>query len=334
MMTSHTRIRTFVQPLLAIMLLVALGTAITSTANAGEKYKFSYYANGRLCVDTIGNLDGKRPITEPPVKSWEDFKPSWSKTGNRLVFFRRVKNDKVTVNWKTVLCTIKSDGTDREELTDDKHTNFNPTWTRDGKNNPIWNRKQPKGNFAIIRSKVGNKPEQLDVLTDPRYHNWVHSCLKDGRVLAESAHPTQGYGLYLMTPKPKGKSTYQRINDGGLLKKGLMARISVSPDETKICFGHIKGPNFMEPGHAMTVADFNVRTRKITNPKVFANKEQKPFWYAYPRWTKDGKAIIYFANTTGKGKLYLYTLRTGKTKQISTNDSVDYRYPHGEATPK
>jgi len=53
-----------------------------------------------------------------------------------------------------------------------------------------------------------------------------------------------------------------------------------------------------------------------------------------PRWTKDGKAVIYHANTTGKGRLFLYTLADGSTKQVSTDDSNDFRYPHVEDTPK
>ena len=34
------------------------------------------------------------------------------------------------------------------------------------------------------------------------------------------------------------------------------------------------------------------------------------------------------------GALYLYDLKTKNTRKVSTDDSADYRYPHGEATPK
>jgi Tol biopolymer transport system component len=317
-----------------IALLLVLASAFARAEDASSNYRISYYANGRICVDSLGKLDGNNPITKPQGKGQEDFKPSWSKTGDMLVFFRRVKNDPVVTNWKTVVCVIKADGTGLQKLTDDKHTNFNPTWTRDGKNSLIWNRKHPSGSYIVMRSEIGSKPEQCVALTDESYHNWAHSTLSDGRILVESAHPTNGYGYYLMTPGVGGKSTYQRINDGGLLQKGLMARISISPDEKKICFGHIQGHKFKETGHAMTIADFDVKNLKFTNPKVFANKEHKPAWYAYPRWTRDGKAVIYHANTTGKGRLFLYTLKTGSTKQVSKNDDVDFRYPHVEDAPK
>ena len=66
----------------------------------------------------------------------------------------------------------------------------------------------------------------------------------------ECGYPAMGYGYYLMTSKPTGARSYQRIDDGGLLKKGLMTRISISPDQTMICFGHIDGHTFKEPGLA------------------------------------------------------------------------------------
>ena len=41
-----------------------------------------------------------------------------------------------------------------------------------------------------------------------------------------------------------------------------MARISVSPDETMVCYGHMLGHKFKEPGHAMCIADFDAKELK------------------------------------------------------------------------
>ena len=83
------------------------------------------------------------------------------------------------------------------------------------------------------------------------------------------------------------------------------------------------------PGRTLYVADFDVQARTITNAEPFANAERKQVWFDYPRWTRDGSAIVYHAG----GKLFLYSLSDGSTKQVSTDDEADYRYPHGEATP-
>jgi len=320
---------------LSVMLCCTAATVSARAGDTGGDYRFSYYANGRICIGSIGQLDGRNPVTVPDGKGQADFKPSWSKTGDRLVFFRRVKNDPVVTNWKTIICVIGTDGTGFQMLTDGKSTNFYPTWTRDGKNFVIWNRKNPQtGYFYVMRSKVGNKPGQEEAISDKRFHTWAHSCLKDGRILVECAHPKQGFGYYLMTPKARGASTYERIDVGDLLKTGLMCRISVSPGEKKICFGHLKGHRFKETGHALYIADFDARKRRVSNPKAFANEEYKPFWFAYPRWTKDGQAVVYHANTTGKGRLFLYSLKDGSTKKVSMIDDIDFRYPHGEDAPK
>ncbi|MBL7133093.1 MAG: ankyrin repeat domain-containing protein [Phycisphaerae bacterium] len=290
----------------------------------------SYYVNGRIHVNVLGTPEGK-PITVPPVKGWEDFKPSWSKTGDMLVFFRRVKNDPVVVNWKTVLCVIKVDGTGFQKLTDDTNTNFNPTWTRDGSNTPIWNRRNLKtGGFIVMKSKVGNRPGQEVAITNPRYHNWAYTCLMDGRILVQSVHPKYGWGYFLMTPKPGGEPRYERIDTAGLEKKGLLDRISISPSEDKVCFEHQIGHKHNPIGRTLFVADFDAKKRAMTNVKPFANLERKPQWFAYPRWTKGEKVIVYHAARA----LYLYNVKDGKTTRVSTNPRADYRYPHGEAMPK
>jgi hypothetical protein len=45
------------------------------------------------------------------------------------------------------------------------------------------------------------------------------------------------------------------------------------------------------------IGDFNAQERAITNLKVIANQERKPFWYAYPRWINRESAVVYHLNT-------------------------------------
>ena len=288
-------------------------------------YRGSYFRNGEIHVNEYGTPEGK-----PLTSGHQDFKPSWSKTGDMLVFFRRLKNDPVVTNWKTAIHIINVDGTGLHPLTDGTHTDFNQTWTRDGTNTPIWNRKNSeKVSFYVMASKVGNKPGQEIGLTDKRYHTWAYTCLEDGRILVQSAHPKQGRGYYLMTPNPDGEPRFERI-DCELATKGLLDRVSVSPSETKVCFEYQKGFQYKNAGRTLYIADFDAEKPAIANAKPFANEEGANRWFAYPRWTKDEKAIVYHASPS----LYLYTLEDGSTVKVSTNDTADYRYPHCEATPK
>lgn len=330
-------------PSLHHSLLCALVALCGSLLHAAEPYRASYYKDGEIHITVLGQPEGKAITTG----HW-DFKPSWSITGDHLVFFRRLKNDPVVSNWITQLCIINADGTGFHPLSDGTFTDFNPTWTRDGKNTPVWNRKnREKGGYQIMAGKIGGKPGEEIALTGRDCHAWVHSAVKDGRLFVSAIPPKLGYGHFLMTPNVKqtllsadqaghaGKSaritaepTFERVTCE-LAQTGSLDRLSISPDETKICFDYHPGKENPMPGRTLYVADFDVKARTITNAKPFANAERKKVWFDYPRWTKDGNAIVYMAG----GKLFLHTLADGTTKQVSTDPKADYRYPHGEATP-
>ena len=294
--------------------------------------RISYYCNGEIHVNEVGKPEGK-PLT---TGHW-DFKPSWSKTGNMLVCFRRLKNDPVVSNWKSAIFIINADGTGLHMLSDGTHTDFNPTWTRDGTNTPIWNRKNEKGGYHVMQSKVGGKPGEEIAITDESFHNWAHSCLMDGRIVVTANPPKQRGGIFLLTRREGPNPIYERVRCE-LTGKGIFQRMSVSPSEKKICFEYItyehrKLLKTGEPGHTLYLADFDVEKRTITNLKAFANAEAKPIWFAYARWIDGESAIVYHSTQTGKGQLYVYLLEDGSTTRVSTNPKANYRYPHGEAAP-
>jgi hypothetical protein len=308
-------------------------TAVPLLTRAGEagtprEPRASYFFNGEIHVTELGKPEGK-----PLTKGHMDFKPSWSKTGNQLVFFRRTKDDPVVDNWLSAISIINVDGTGFQQLTNGTHTDFNPTWTRDGLNTPIWNRKNPRrGSFYVMQSKVGQRPGQEVALTDESHHTWAHSCLMDGRILVTSIHPTLGRGYFLMTHREAGKPLYERIACD-LAMKGLLDRISVSPSENKVCFESQMGFTYTFPGRTLYIADFDAQQRTITNLKPIANEARKPYWFAYPRWIDGEAAVVYQSSETGKNQLYVYRLEDGSTKRVSANETADYRYPHGEAAP-
>ena len=313
---------------------VSLGSALTPlVARAGERdrprtSRISYYCNGEIHVGEVGKPEG-RPLTTGHT----DFKPSWSKTDNMLVCFRRTRDDAVTANWKSAIFVIDVDGGGFHQLSDGTRTDFNPTWTRDGLNTPIWNRKNEKtGGYYVMRSEVGRQPGQEVALTDAAFHTWAHSCLADGRILVNAYHPTLGWGVFLMSVGNGAEPRYERVQCE-LNLKGQLHRASISPNEKKICFEFLKGQKFTEPGHTLYIADFDAQQRTITNLKVIANEEGKSLWYAYPRWIDGEAAVIYHLSQAGKGQLYVHRLTDGSTKRVSTNAGADYRYPHGEAAP-
>jgi hypothetical protein len=79
----------------------------------------SYAVNGEIHVGTFGEPEGK-----PLTTGHQDMKPSWSKTGDMLVFFRVTEFAKEIPDWKTAICIVKTDGTGFRTLTDGTHTDF------------------------------------------------------------------------------------------------------------------------------------------------------------------------------------------------------------------
>lgn len=311
--------------------LTAVATPRRASADepaAKLRSRISYCCNGEIYVNEVGRPEGK-PLTTGHV----DFKPSWSRTGDLLVCFRRTKDDPITANWKSAIFVINVDGTGIHFLSDGTRTDFNPTWTRDGTNSPIWNRKNDAtGAYHVMRGKVGAQPGREVALTDTAFHTWAHSCLRDGRILVNSRPPKLGWGVYLMSLKEGAKPVYEAVACE-LGAKGQLHRASISPSERRICFEFMPGSRFQEPGHTLYIADFDAEKRSIGNLTAIANEAGKPFWYAYPRWVDGEAAVIYHANTTGKGELFVYRLKDHTTARVSTNAKADYRYPHGEAAP-
>jgi Tol biopolymer transport system component len=249
------------------------------------------------------------------------------------VFFRRLKNDSDIRKWITAVCTIRVDGTEFHQLTDGTHTDFNPTWTRDGRNTPMWNRKNPAiEGYYIVAGKVGGAPGEETALTDKRYSSWVHSAVGDGRLFVVSTPPNLGRAYYLMTPNAGGEPRFERI-ECELAMKGILDRVSVSPSETKVCFEYQQGFRYSMGGRTLYIADFDLQKRTIANPRAIANQAGKPFWFAYPRWIDGEAAVVYHSGETGKNQLYVYRLEDGSTRRVSTNPQANYQYPHGEAAP-
>jgi len=131
---THLNRRDLLQRAATVAVYAGITRAGEPTASTAART--SCYRNGELHVNELGKPEGT-PLTTGHM----DFKPSRPKTDNRLVFFRRLKDDPVTVNRISAIGIINVDGTGLHMLSDGTHTDFNPTWTRDGLNTPIWNRK-------------------------------------------------------------------------------------------------------------------------------------------------------------------------------------------------
>lgn len=80
----------------------------------------------------------------------------------------------------------------------------------------------------------------------------------------------------------------------------------------------------------LNIAEFDADKLSMTNFQVLDHEERKNVWFAYPRWIKGANKIVYHA----PGKLFLYQLSDGSTREFPNDNKADYRYLYGEATLK
>lgn len=320
-------------PAVAPSLLPPLASALGRAAQEATKtdLKGVYSVNGRLHVALFGTPDGP-PITTGPG----DMKPSWARTGGRIVFFRLVTPAPRIPDWKTAICVVNTDGTGFRKLTNGSQTDFNPTWTRDGKNNILFSRRNPnRGTYAVYMTTAGANPGDEVVVSDPQCTSFANSSLEDGRIFVAGTSPTGDRGYFLLTPSKEGKPVYEKVNFAYPLE-GTLDRVSIAPSQTKITceFQRGFGP-YSYPGRTLYIADFDARTRTVSNPLAITDAKPDPkVTTLYPRWTKDESAVVYHCDKSGKSQIYMYRLKDKSTILVSTNKDASYAFACGEQTPK
>jgi len=106
----------------------------------------------------------------------DDFKPSWSETGSMLTYFHALQYGSTFDQWKTGLCVIHADGTQATALSTGQYADFNPTWTRDGTNQIIFNRYATRGstsNDILLISPQGSAASAVRVSTPGNGYEWA-----------------------------------------------------------------------------------------------------------------------------------------------------------------
>jgi Tol biopolymer transport system component len=314
----------------AVFAMVAATPAFGDEAVATD-LRGAYTVNGRIHVGLYGTPEGE-PITTGPG----DMKPSWSKTGDKIVFFRMKQYAADLSNWKNAICVVQSDGSNFRQLTDGTHGDFNPTWSRDGQGNIYFSRRDAAtGRYVVHRTTADSKMGDEVPVSDPGRDTFSVSCLKDGRLFVTSwGRGVRGY-CFLMTPDTAGNAKYEAVDFPHTLQ-GMADRISVSPNETKVCFDFQSGtgPN-QYPGRTVYIADFDVAARTVSNPIAISDPHPNPKTMTlYPCWTDDESAVVYHCDKSGRNQLYMYRLSDKSTSRVSVNASAGYLFACGAATPK
>lgn len=329
----------------AVKELVSSNRWASSIADGNDKTQIAIHDGENLTYLTQGQSDNK---------------PSWSKTGDMLTFFRWHRSSALGITFskgvqdslfslfKTNICVINVDGTGLRELTDETHANLNPTWTRDGSNQIIFTRFHSLGlgqRIYMIDPK-GEKNSEVVVTSKcrrwPLHFDWVESGLRDGRLFIWRMHWLR-FALNIIKPG----DTMDKIQTFHLLdpetqtyedvkrpNKYPVHKLSASPSETRVCYmKDLNGNPMNYEDSVIAYAEFDLANREVKN-EVVISPDDRSYIDMYPRWSPDEKHIMYTSGRSGKMMQYVYSLETKETHMVSDPGLHGDLFPCFEDMPK
>jgi hypothetical protein len=260
-----------------------------------------------------------------------DFKPVSSPDGKHLVFFRvRTYGNGTFETWRTVLCTIGTDGTGFREHTSGEFADYNPTFTRDGTNRIVFNRYNRAGTRAseIYMTTVGaavGAEKMVSHPTSPAYE-WAYSTLRDGRLFIHRFR-TPAREVYLLTPNPGGLGKYERVE---MPSNQYFHKACISPSETKIAY------MYDNDNDGATYNDVQIAWAKLdlenlrVHDQKFITPDDRRTIDEYPKWSPDETMVLYDSNKVkGGGDLYgIYACRIadGVERLISPDPGKNFQF--------
>jgi len=303
-------------------------TPVTGSPVTTARWASSY--NWRIAITASGQP--RLVLTDG-----DDFKPSWSESGSLITFFHAMQYGNTFDAWKTKLCVIAADGSNAQVLSDGKYADFNPSWTRDGGNQIIFNRYAARGstsNDIYLISPQGKIGDEVLLSTPSNGYEWAFSGLKDGRIFMDRVAWT-GTGVFaqsfLMTPHAGGQPLYEEITRP---TTQLWHKLTVSPSETKVAYMLDNDGNMSTYNDVVLYyADFDAATRVVSNPVAITQYDLSQI-SEYPSWTADEAYIIYDSNRSGIYRMYAYRIADGSTTEISDDPATNFQFGDFENLPK
>ncbi len=177
---------------------VMIGGAMWVTFSPdGKRIAFESEGDGDAEIYTAGS-DGSdvRRIT---ASAGTDTHPSWSPRGDRIAFSSRRGGVETGGGSKPRLhlFTMKSDGTDVQQITSGGADDLNPAWSADGSRIVFYREVGDQKDQVYTVRASGGEPE---CLTGGMNHNTFPSYLPDGRVMYRRTNGTGG-ALVVLDPR-------------------------------------------------------------------------------------------------------------------------------------
>ena len=235
--------------------------------------------------------------------------PAWSPNGGRIAFWFMPPSA-----GRSDIATVSREGGPIEIITKDASTNWNPVWSPDGKF--LYFASDRSGNMAFWRIAVdentGKALGEPEAVLTPSIYNRHLSFSRDGRRL-----------LYVQTER---ESNIQAIKFDPKLGQVLGEPFSITRGDREISRPDLSadGSRFVTRVLRRTQDDIVVVDRDGANWRDITNDK---FFDRYPRWSRDGKRIVFVSDRTGRYEIWTINSDGTNLRQQSFDSPGDSSFP-------
>ena len=301
--------------ILAIIVLLGL-TLLMVDVDVQAQIAFASNRDGNPEIYVM-DLDGKnqRRLTNHPKNDWS---PSWSPDGKRIVFISNRDGHVHVHGWPTYeIYVMDADGGNQQNLTNDPNDDRNPSWSPDGKRIVFSSERDgrvmdgvPTDEIYVMDADGGN-PQNL---TNDLNEDWDPSWSPDGKRIAFSStrdgHFIGDVGIT--------SDIYVMDADGGNQQRLTENRKndwdpSWSPDGKRIAFSSDRKGDLQNFEIYVMDADGG-NQRRLTENRVYDMS---------PSWSPDGKRIAFSSERNGNREIYVIDADGGNPQNLTNNPGSD-----------
>jgi Tol biopolymer transport system component len=235
--------------------------------------------------------------------------PFWSPNGHRIAFWFMP-----SAAGRSDIASVASGGGEIEVITNDASTNWNPVWSHDGKFLYFASDRGGSMSFwrVAIDEKTGKAQGEPEAVATPSTFNRHLNFSRDGRrliyVQTDQRANIQGIKFDPKTERTVGEAFWITRGDRQI------ARPELSGDGTRFV---MRVPRRTQDDIAVVNRDGS-NWRDLTNDKFFDR---------YPRWSPDGKNIVFTSDRSGKYEIWTLDVDALNLRQLTFDSLGDTTFP-------